>query len=187
MNIYECHLGSWRRTGEGEFLSYRDITSYLVPYVKEMGFTHVELLPVTEHPLDASWGYQCTGYFAATSRYGTPHDLMYLIDKLHQAGVGVILDWVPGWFPKNNEGLSDFDGTCLYEHLDPKKKNHPFRDVRLYNYGRNEVKNFLISNALYWVEKLPCGRPARGCCGFHALFRLWAHPWKLGSQQVWRT
>jgi 1,4-alpha-glucan branching enzyme len=154
-SIYEVHLGSWRRVPEegNRFLNYREIAHYLADYVKEMGFTHVELLPIIEHPFYGSWGYQTVGYFAPTSRYGTPQDFMYFVDYLHQNGIGIILDWVPSHFPSDGHGLSYFDGTYLYEHADPKKGYHPEWNSYIFNYGRNEVRNFLISSALFWLEK----------------------------------
>ena len=154
-SIYEVHLGSWRRVPEegNRFLSYREIAPYLVNYVEEMGFTHVEFLPVMEHPFYGSWGYQTTGYFAPTARYGAPEDLMYLIDQLHRHSIGVILDWVPSHFPDDAHGLVFFDGSHLYEHADPKKGYHPDWKSYIFNHGRNEVKAFLISNALFWLEK----------------------------------
>ncbi len=155
VSIYEVHLGSWQRdpADTSRFLSYRELADTLVPYVKNMGFTHVELLPVMEHPLDESWGYQCTGYFAATSRYGTPEDLMFLIDRFHQNDIGVILDWVPSHFPADGHGLENFDGTALYEHQDPRQGSHPEWGTKIFNYGRDEVRGFLIANALFWIEK----------------------------------
>jgi len=155
VSIYEVHLGSWRRSGKNsdEFLTYKQMAEQLPQYLKEMGFTHVEFLPVMEHPFYGSWGYQTTGYFAPTSRYGTPQDFMFLIDRLHQQGIGVILDWVPSHFPSDEHGLAYFDGTHLYEHQDPRKGFHPDWKSYIFNYGRSEVRNFLISSARFWLDK----------------------------------
>lgn len=155
ISVYELHLGSWMRSAENteRFLSYREIAEHLIPYIKEMGFTHVEFMPVMEHPYEPSWGYQITGYFAANSRFGAPQDLMNLIDELHRNGIGVILDWVPSHFPGDANGLHFFDGTYLYEHEDPRKGFHPQWNSHIFNYGRPEVRSFLISNALFWLDR----------------------------------
>jgi 1,4-alpha-glucan branching enzyme len=154
ISVYELHLGSWlREDGSGRFMNYTEVARELLSYVKKMGFTHVEFLPVMEHPFYGSWGYQVLGYFAPTSRYGSPQDFMFLVDHLHKNGIGIILDWVPSHFPNDEYGLAYFDGTHLYEHADPRKGLHPDWDSCIFNYGRNEVRNFLISSALFWLDK----------------------------------
>lgn len=153
LNIYEVHLGSWRKNGD-KFLNYRELASELAAYCKEMGFTHVELMPIAEHPLDESWGYQVTGYYAVTSRYGTPEDFQYFVNYMHKNGIGVLLDWVPGHFPIDEFSLARFDGTALYEHEDPRKGFHPHWSTYIFNFGRFEVSNFMIANALFWFDKM---------------------------------
>ncbi len=155
MSIYEVHLGSWRRPGDDptRWLTYRELAHQLVDYCKEIGYTHLELMPVSEHPFSGSWGYQTVGYFAATSRYGSPEDFMYFVDHCHQNGIGVLIDWVPAHFPRDAHGLRMFDGTHLYEHADPRQGEHPDWGTLIFNYGRDEVRNFLVSNALFWLDK----------------------------------
>jgi 1,4-alpha-glucan branching enzyme len=153
MNVYEVHLGSWKRGPGNRYLNYRELAEQLVPYVKELGYTHIELMPISEHPLDESWGYQTTGYFGVTSRFGTPDDFRAFVDACHEAGIGVLLDWVPAHFPKDSWALARFDGTALYEHEDPRLGEHQDWGTLIFNYGRNEVRNFLLANAHYWLNE----------------------------------
>ncbi len=152
-SVYEVHLGSWKRKDNNKFLSYKEMADELVDYVKKMNFTHVEMMPVMEYPFDPSWGYQLTGYFAPTSRFGNPDEFKYLVDAFHKKGIGVILDWVPSHFPSDEHGLGFFDGSHLYEHPDRRKGYHPDWKSLIFNYGRNEVKSFLISNAIFWLDQ----------------------------------
>ncbi|NNG14685.1 MAG: 1,4-alpha-glucan branching protein GlgB, partial [Gammaproteobacteria bacterium] len=153
LSIYECHLGSWQRDENNDFLNYRELAHRLVDHVQETGFTHIELMPITEHPLDASWGYQTTGYFAPTRRFGNADDFRYFVNYCHEHDIGVLLDWVPAHFPKDEHGLARFDGSALYEHEDPRRGEHRDWGTLIYNYGRNEVKNFLLAGALFWLEE----------------------------------
>ena len=181
MSIYEVHLGSWR---QGE--SYRDLAEQLVNYVKDLGFTHVELLPVMEHPYGPSWGYQVTGYYAPTSRFGSPDDFRYLVDTLHRDGIGVMLDWVPAHFPKDAFALARFDGQALYEHPDPRRGDQPDWGTHVFDFGRPQVRNFLVANALYWLRGVPHRRPAGRRRGLDALPRLLPQGRRVGAQPVRR-
>ena len=185
MSMYEVHLGSWRRVPDAgnRYLTYRELGDQLIPYVKDMGFTHIQLMPVSEYPFDGSWGYQPVGLYAPTSRFGTPEDFGDFIDRCHNAGLGVLVDWVAGHFPTDPHGLARFDGTALYEHADPRQGFHKDWNTLIYNYGRREVMNFLLGNALFWLARYhvdglrsiatTAASPANGCPPCMAAARTW--------------
>ena len=189
MSIYEVHLGSWMRVPEerNRSLTYRELAVKLADYVSDMGFTHVEFMPVMEHPFFGSWGYQVTSYYAPSARFGTPQDFMYLVDQLHQRGIGVILDWVPSHFPNDEHGLGLFDGTHLYEHADPRKGFHPDWKSDIFNYDRNEVRAFLISNAIFWLDRFHADGLRMDADCLHAVPRLLAQTGRVDSQPVRRS
>ena len=186
MSIYEVHLGSWRRKNGNEWLTYRELAEQLPAYARDMGFTHLEFLPVSEHPFDGSWGYQPTGLFAPTSRFGTPEDFAALVDACHREGIGVLLDWVPGHFPDDPHGLGSFDGTALYEHANPLQGRHLDWGTLIYNYGRTEVTNFLVVERAVLARALRDRRTARRCRRLHALPRLQPPARRVDSEPVWR-
>ena len=186
MSVYEVHLGSWRRNEDGTFMGYRRAAEELCSYVKHLGFTHIELMPIMEHPLDESWGYQTTGYFAPTSRFGSPDDFRAFVDHFHQNGIGVLLDWVPAHFPRDDHGLAAFDGQALYEYHEPIKAGHPDWGTLVFNYERNEVRSFLISNAIYWMNEFSPRWPAGRRGGFDAVPEFFPRGRAVAAKPLWR-